>query len=184
MASINTYIQFSTRTMPAISEDNASTEDSNCDIDDMLDEAMDDSGSVAFTEEGPTPPKNARRSAVSVGTSGASPTSSAASWEFTTPQAGLARRVRVFQLIGPIMSNVDSFNLTDKSMILSASTRFPDSSRRRNGPGLPQGRASADRGPGGEQTPAHGVLLQKAEGQRQRDPVAQGRQKWCHAFDN
>ena len=46
--------------MPAISEDNASTEcdaESNCDIDDMLDEAMDDSGSVAYTEEGPTPPK-------------------------------------------------------------------------------------------------------------------------------
>ena len=82
--------------MPAISEDNASTEcdaESNCDIDDMLDEAMDDSGSVAYTEEGPTPPKNARRSAVSVG----SPTSSAASWEFTTPQTGPSRRVSVIR---------------------------------------------------------------------------------------
>ena len=104
------FTQLSTRTMPAISEDNASTEDSNCDIDDMLDEAMDDSGSVAFTEEGPTPPKNARRSAVSVGTSAASPTSSAASWEFTTPQAGQARRVRVFQLMASILSNMDSLN--------------------------------------------------------------------------
>lgn len=83
--------------MPAISEDNASTADS-CDIDDMLDEAMDDSGSVAYTEEGPTPPKNARRSAVSIGTSATSPTSSAASWEFTTPQTGHSKRVGVIHL--------------------------------------------------------------------------------------
>ena len=96
--------------MPAISEDNASTEcgdaESNCDIDDMLDEAMDDSGSVAYTEEGPTPPKTARRSAVSMGTTcgGASPTSSAASWEFTTPQTGPAKRVSLSILRSPLLT--------------------------------------------------------------------------------
>ncbi len=68
--------------MPAISEDGSTEDDGGCEIDDMLDEALDESGSTAFTQEdGPTPPKAPRQSARAM-----SPTTSAASWEFETPQ--------------------------------------------------------------------------------------------------
>jgi len=49
-------------------------------IDDMLDEALDVSGSTA-NDEGPTPPKQRRGG----GGGGLSPTQSAASWEYSTP---------------------------------------------------------------------------------------------------
>ena len=80
--------------MPAISEV-GSTEDDSCEIDDMLDEAMDDSGSTAFTVED----EESRRTG-----GAASPTASAASWEFETPQQQHSRKViECYYICDPIL---------------------------------------------------------------------------------
>lgn len=79
------------RRMPAISEDRTHHDDDEMmdseagDIDDMLDEALDDSHST----RGPTPPK-ARRI-------GLSPTASAASWEFQTPVSTAGKKSKDFK---------------------------------------------------------------------------------------
>ena len=76
--------------MPPISEkkhdedEKMSDDEDDAEMDDFLEEAMEDDDSFNTNGEGPTPPKNARRSAVSIRT-GCSPTASAASWEFETP---------------------------------------------------------------------------------------------------
>jgi hypothetical protein len=76
--------------MPPISERSPTGQDEDAEmtmttqsgeIDDMLDEALGDDSYISnYRSEGPTPPKTARM------VSGHSPTSSAASWEFQTPQ--------------------------------------------------------------------------------------------------
>ncbi len=84
--------------MPSISEarhdDDADDEDHDMsgsmgDIDEVLDEALDVSGSTNFQSEGPTPPKHSRMRSPGKGM-GLSPTQSAASWEFETPSTSKA----------------------------------------------------------------------------------------------
>ena len=87
--------------MPSISEKQSAEEerisDEDAEMDDFLEEAMeDDDDSFDTNRDGPTPPKNARRSAVSIRT-GCSPTASAASWEFETPNRREQQQQKVLQ---------------------------------------------------------------------------------------
>ncbi len=101
--------------MPSISENSRDDDgdhdmsESAGDIDDMLDEALDDSGSTNFQSEGPTPPKHARTRSPGKQGKSLSPTQSAASWEYETPVS--KREVRFAQCQKWLETNRCSYTL-------------------------------------------------------------------------
>lgn len=81
--------------MKAIAENNTTDDEMECsgmddELNNMLDEALDDSQTTSMNSGGPTPPKVSRRSASPSG-------ASAASWEFQTPVSTAQPRFRDFK---------------------------------------------------------------------------------------